>query len=213
VLLVPLAVSAPRAVPRPGQAIVLAAGAPRGSQADVGPADDGAAQATSDGSGASDEPATAPKLPTRRRAAARVAALGRRPSTSTTTASPGAAAPAAAAPAAPTVVAARAVVAAAPALPAPPAARPPAPAAAPAPPSAADAVWDRLALCESSNTNDPSAPYYGYWQFSAGTWHSVGETGLPSDFPRGHQLAAAKRLQAASGWAPWPDCSRRLGLR
>jgi len=70
-----------------------------------------------------------------------------------------------------------------------------------------------LAQCESSNTNDPGGPYYGYWQFSAGTWHSMGETGLPSDFSRDRQLAVARRLQAAQGWVPWPACSRKLGLR
>ncbi len=70
-----------------------------------------------------------------------------------------------------------------------------------------------MAVCESGNTNDHGAPYYGYWQFSASTWISLGETGLPDQFSREHQLAAAKRLHAARGWSPWPDCSRRLGLR
>ena len=68
-------------------------------------------------------------------------------------------------------------------------------------------------MCESGNTNDPGAPYYGFFQFSAGTWLSMGETGLPDQFSRQHQLVVAKRLQAASGWGPWPACSRKLGLR
>jgi len=68
-------------------------------------------------------------------------------------------------------------------------------------------------MCESGNTNDHGAPYYGYWQFSAGTWLAVGEIGLPDQFSRERQLAAAKRLQARSGWGQWPACSRKLGLR
>ena len=86
---------------------------------------------------------------------------------------------------------------------------------APSPPPATtggDAVWDRLAACESGNTNDGGAPYYGYWQFSAGTWTSMGGSGLPNDHPRAVQLVLAKRLQARSGWDQWPACSRQLGL-
>ena len=67
-------------------------------------------------------------------------------------------------------------------------------------------------MCESGNTNDPGAPYYGYWQFSAETWRSMGQTGLPHEFSRAHQLVVAKRLHALRGWAPWPTCSRKLGL-
>lgn len=73
-------------------------------------------------------------------------------------------------------------------------------------------VWDRLAQCESGNRNDPGGPYYGYWQFSAGAWASVGEKGLPNQYGRAHQLAAAKRLQAARGWGAWATCAGQLGL-
>ncbi len=90
----------------------------------------------------------------------------------------------------------------------PPAAR----LAAPAPTSSSDAVWDRLAQCESGNTNDLGAPYYGYWQFSEATWLGLGQVGLPSDHTREQQLVVAKRLQAMSGWSPWPGCARSLGL-
>jgi hypothetical protein len=84
--------------------------------------------------------------------------------------------------------------------------------AAPAPTSSSDAVWDRLAQCESGNTNDLGAPYYGYWQFSEATWLGLGQVGLPSDHTREQQLVVAKRLQAMSGWSPWPGCARSLGL-
>ena len=44
-----------------------------------------------------------------------------------------------------------------------------------------DGVWDRLAQCESGgnwaiNTGNG---YYGGLQFSLGTWHAYGGTGLP----------------------------------
>src|SRR5688572_198878 len=61
-------------------------------------------------------------------------------------------------------------------------------------------VWTALARCESGMRNDTGAPYYGYFQFSAGTWHSLGHAGLPSDHDYGTQLAAAQRLVARSGW-------------
>ena len=47
-------------------------------------------------------------------------------------------------------------------------------------------VWDRLAKCESGgnwhiNTGNG---YYGGLQFSLGTWHAYGGTGLPSQHSR-----------------------------
>lgn len=77
---------------------------------------------------------------------------------------------------------------------------------------AAPSDWDRLADCESGNRNDPGDPYYGYWQISAAAWVSVGEKGLPDQYSRAHQLAAAKRLQAVRGWGAWATCARQLGL-
>lgn len=74
-------------------------------------------------------------------------------------------------------------------------------------------VWSALARCESGLRNDTGSPYYGYFQFSAGTWRSLGFAGLPSDHDYGAQLAAAQRLVARSGWGQFPACARRLGLR
>lgn len=74
-------------------------------------------------------------------------------------------------------------------------------------------IWQALGNCESHNTNDHYAPFYGYFQFSESTWHGIGESGLPDQYPYETQLAAAKRLQARSGWGQWPVCSRKLGLR
>lgn len=88
-------------------------------------------------------------------------------------------------------------------------------------PMAGGDIWRALASCESGdgkvsvnpNAVSPSGRYFGAFQFSLATWRSVGETGKPTDYSYEHQLSAAKRLQARSGWGQWPTCSKRLGLR
>lgn len=81
-------------------------------------------------------------------------------------------------------------------------------------PSTGGDVWEALARCESGMTNaNTGNGYYGYFQFSASTWHSVGGSGLPTDHGYEEQLSRAQALQARSGWGQWPGCSRRLGLR
>jgi hypothetical protein len=74
-------------------------------------------------------------------------------------------------------------------------------------------TWAALARCESGMRNDGGAPYYGYFQFSAATWQSLGYTGLPNDVDYTVQRAAAERLVARSGWGQFPRCARNLGLR
>jgi hypothetical protein len=75
--------------------------------------------------------------------------------------------------------------------------------------------WDRLAQCESGgnwhiNTGNG---YYGGLQFSLGTWHAYGGTGLPSQHSRETQIAIATKLRDASGgYGAWPACAARLGL-
>lgn len=76
-----------------------------------------------------------------------------------------------------------------------------------------DDVWQKLANCEAGGRNDTGAPYYGYFQFSAQTWKSVGGTGLPNDHDYETQKAFAQKLQERSGWGQWPACSSKLGLR
>lgn len=79
-------------------------------------------------------------------------------------------------------------------------------------------VWRALAQCESGMRQDAvgEGVHYSYFQWKLATWRSVKAEGDPDD-PRnaeyGVQVAAAKRLQARSGWGQWPACSRRLGLR
>jgi hypothetical protein len=76
-------------------------------------------------------------------------------------------------------------------------------------------VWDHLAQCESGgnwhiNTGNG---YYGGLQFSLGTWHAYGGSGLPSQHSREEQIAVATRLRDASGgYGAWPACAARLGL-
>jgi hypothetical protein len=81
--------------------------------------------------------------------------------------------------------------------------------------SAPDSAWDRLAVCESGgnwaiNTGNG---YYGGLQFNLATWRGVGGVGYPHHASREQQIAAANRLHDARGFAPWPACSRKLGLR
>ena len=80
--------------------------------------------------------------------------------------------------------------------------------------AAGSTVWDRLAQCESGgnwaiNTGNG---YYGGLQFSAGTWASVGGTGLPHQHSREEQIKRGQILQARAGWGQWPHCAARLGL-
>ncbi len=78
-----------------------------------------------------------------------------------------------------------------------------------------DGPWDALAQCESGgnwhiNTGNG---YYGGLQFSLGTWHAYGGTGLPSQHSRETQIAVATKLRNASGgYGAWPACAARLGL-
>ena len=78
-----------------------------------------------------------------------------------------------------------------------------------------DGPWDRLAQCESGgnwhiNTGNG---YYGGLQFSLGTWHAYGGTGLPSQHSRENQIAIATKLRNASGgYGAWTACAARLGL-
>ena len=76
-------------------------------------------------------------------------------------------------------------------------------------------VWDRLAQCESGgnwhiNTGNG---YYGGLQFMASTWRANGGSGMPHQNSREEQIRVAENLRAKAGFAPWPACSRRLGLR
>lgn len=224
-LLVPLALSRLGGSPgAPGAEVVLASGSTDGFAQEVTGDDDEllgilveagvAAQAESSAVSVEvqpadvSEPTSSPRPAAGTATTARPRLTARAATLSTTTSSPpGAELTATTAKKAPATTAAR------PPRPTTVTTRPPAVRlAAPAPTSSSDAVWDRLAQCESGNTNDLGAPYYGYWQFSEATWLGLGQVGLPSDHTREQQLVVAKRLQAVSGWSPWPGCARSLGL-
>lgn len=81
-----------------------------------------------------------------------------------------------------------------------------------------DDIWRALAMCESTMRQDAigEGVHYSYFQWKLATWRSVKAADDPDD-PRDAsydaQVAAAKRLQARSGWGQWPACSRKLGLQ
>jgi len=81
--------------------------------------------------------------------------------------------------------------------------------------SSGSSDWDRLAKCESGgnwaiNTGNG---YYGGLQFNLSTWRSNGGSGYPHQNTREEQIRVAENLRAARGYAPWPACSKKLGLR
>lgn len=92
-----------------------------------------------------------------------------------------------------------------------PAAPPPtaAPAGGSSPAGNGDA-WACIRQLESGNNY--SSPGGGAYQFEDGTWHSLGYSGSAQDYPPDVQDAAARQLQAAEGWAPWPNTARMCGL-
>jgi Transglycosylase-like domain len=68
---------------------------------------------------------------------------------------------------------------------------------------------ESIAACESGG--DPGAvssdgSYRGKYQFSVGTWESVGGSGDPAAAPEAEQDYRAALLYASSGSSPWPVC-------
>jgi hypothetical protein len=79
-------------------------------------------------------------------------------------------------------------------------------------------VWKDLAGCESTgrwNANTGNG-YYGGLQQDLGFWRRYGGLAYaprPDLATPSAQVVVAQRGQAVQGWAAWPACSRRLGLR
>jgi Transglycosylase-like domain len=79
-------------------------------------------------------------------------------------------------------------------------------------------IWDVVAQCESggdwrANTGNG---YYGGLQFLSGTWARYGGYSFAAsadEASREEQIAVADRVLASEGWAAWPACSAKLGLR
>lgn len=80
-----------------------------------------------------------------------------------------------------------------------------------------DELLDRLAYCETGGTMDPATNtgngFYGAFQFTIGTWWSVGGEGYPSDHPYEVQRDLARTLILQAGWSQFPTCSIRIGVR
>lgn len=80
-----------------------------------------------------------------------------------------------------------------------------------------DAVWDRVASCESSgnwqiNTGNG---FYGGLQFTQSTWQSFGGTqyAARADLAtRDQQIEVARRVLAVQGPGAWPVCGLQAGL-
>jgi hypothetical protein len=71
-------------------------------------------------------------------------------------------------------------------------------------------VLRQIAQCESGG--DPRAVssggrYRGKYQFTLGTWHSIGGDGDPVDAAESVQDRLALKLYRRAGTAPWPTCA------
>ncbi|WP_101830343.1 transglycosylase family protein [Frankia canadensis] len=80
-------------------------------------------------------------------------------------------------------------------------------------PAEAATTWAGLRQCESGGdyTTNTGNSYYGAYQFSAGTWRSLGYSGLPHQAAPAVQDEAALRLAQRSGFGQWPVCGRGMG--
>ncbi len=91
---------------------------------------------------------------------------------------------------------------------------PPAPVVA----SPVDAVWDRLARCESGGdwAIDTGNGYFGGLQFDVTTWDGFGGRAFAPQADgatREQQIAVATRVRdSRGGYGSWPACAAKLGL-
>lgn len=94
----------------------------------------------------------------------------------------------------------------------------PTPSPRPAPEPADDhAIWDALAMCESSgNWSSTVGLYEGGLQFHPRTWDAFKPAGFPEaayEASREQQILVAERVLAVQGWGAWPVCSYEIGAR
>ncbi|MDQ3677434.1 MAG: transglycosylase family protein [Actinomycetota bacterium] len=71
-------------------------------------------------------------------------------------------------------------------------------------------ILERIAQCESGGNPEAvsaSGRYRGKYQFSRGTWRSVGGKGDPAETSEREQDRRALRLYKRDGTAPWPNCA------
>jgi hypothetical protein len=79
-------------------------------------------------------------------------------------------------------------------------------------PTYAGDIYDQLAMCESSMTNDTGDPYWGYFQFLPSTYASVTGRSCVACDSYAVQKQAAIALIARSGWGQFPGCAAQLGM-
>ncbi len=80
-------------------------------------------------------------------------------------------------------------------------------------PSADGLNWAALAQCESggrASAVSGNGLYFGLYQFSQGTWKSVGGAGSPAAASADEQTLRAQLLYQRSGAGQWPHCGPRL---
>jgi resuscitation-promoting factor RpfB len=80
-------------------------------------------------------------------------------------------------------------------------------------PSADGLNWSALARCESGGNPravSSGGTYRGLYQFTMGTWHSVGGSGDPIDASSNEQTYRAQVLYRRSGDSAWPTCGHYL---
>ncbi len=72
----------------------------------------------------------------------------------------------------------------------------------------AGGVLARIRQCESSvnYSRNTGNGFYGAYQFTQGTWQSVGGTGNPANASPEEQDRRAAILYAQRGNQPWPNC-------
>jgi hypothetical protein len=71
--------------------------------------------------------------------------------------------------------------------------------------------WDAVASCESGgnwSTNTGNG-YHGGLQFTLGTWHANGGSGMPEHASRDEQIRVAENVKSSQGIGAWPVCGRR----
>ncbi len=84
-----------------------------------------------------------------------------------------------------------------------------------APPRASEGHADplyALRVCESGNdyAKDTGNGFYGAYQFSLGTWQTVGGVGYPHEAAPEEQDARAWELLTRYGPQHWPACQYRM---
>jgi LysM repeat protein len=73
--------------------------------------------------------------------------------------------------------------------------------------------WDAIAQCESGGnwSINTGNGFYGGLQFTLGTWHSNGGSGMPQNASREEQIRVAENVLQSQGIGAWPVCGRQGG--